>query len=384
MTAISILELLLPFLIVLISIVVILKISASENIKVQLLLDWVPAILLAYILPALICRIFSLDFNTHIINTISRDIFIPFTILVVMSSMSLESLKKVGWRPIVVFLSGSCFIALFPILLFIAGKMVPSVNNWLMEGEQWKGLITVVGSWIGGSISQLVLKEAVSCPENVFLTILIFDNLLVNIWTICMFQFIKKSKKVNYWLRISSADIPETIHESKLKPIRRSTLLFVSIVITVINYYLQFSFILQIISLSLLGLFIGNRWLGWNKKFALQVSSVMILVIMSILGLKLKFENLTMNYKLISVMLLWISGHFIFSLLVAWRLKVNMAWVAIGSMANVGGIATAPAVTASYDQKWMPHAIILAVLSMATGTFWGLCTIWIIKTFMIG
>ena len=44
-------------------------------------------------------------------------------------------------------------------------------------------------------------------------------------------------------------------------------------------------------------------------------------------------------------------------------------------MANVGGIATAPAVTAAYEKKWMPHAIILAVLSMATGTLWGMLTL---------
>jgi len=49
----------------------------------------------------------------------------------------------------------------------------------------------------------------------------------------------------------------------------------------------------------------------------------------------------------------------------------------------VGGIATAPAVTAAYEEKWMPHAIILAVLSMATGTFWGMLTISLFKIFVL-
>jgi uncharacterized membrane protein len=81
------------------------------------------------------------------------------------------------------------------------------------------------------------------------------------------------------------------------------------------------------------------------------------------------------------VLCIWLSGHFLCTFFIAWKLKVNMAWVAVGSMANVGGIATAPAVTATYDKKMMPHAIILAVLSMATGTFWGLVTIWLITFF---
>ena len=40
--------------------------------------------------------------------------------------------------------------------------------------------------------------------------------------------------------------------------------------------------------------------------------------------------------------------------------------VPISSMANFGGISTAPAVTAAYDPRLMPHAIVLAILSMVT------------------
>lgn len=41
-------------------------------------------------------------------------------------------------------------------------------------------------------------------------------------------------------------------------------------------------------------------------------------------------------------------------------------------MANSGGVSTAPAVTATYNKKWMPHTILLAILSMFSGTFWGI------------
>ena len=54
--------------------------------------------------------------------------------------------------------------------------------------EVWKGLIPLVGSWIGGSTSQLVLKEYVGTSETLFLSVLILDNILVNIWTILMFN----------------------------------------------------------------------------------------------------------------------------------------------------------------------------------------------------
>ncbi len=82
-------------------------------------------------------------------------------------------------------------------------------------------------------------------------------------------------------------------------------------------------------------------------------------------------------------MIPWFISHFFIMLLVAKILNVNAVWVPIVSMANVSGIAIAPAVTAAYEKKWMPHVIILAILSMATGTFWGMLTIYLFKTFVI-
>jgi len=59
-----------------------------------------------------------------------------------------------------------------------------------------------------------------------------------------------------------------------------------------------------------------------------------------------------------------------------------MVWLPIASMANFGGISTAPAVTAAYDTKLMPHAIVLAILSMVTGTFWGILSAWMLQYFL--
>jgi uncharacterized membrane protein len=46
-------------------------------------------------------------------------------------------------------------------------------------------------------------------------------------------------------------------------------------------------------------------------------------------------------------------------------------------MANLCGISTAPAVTAAFKKQWMPHAIVLAILSMVSGTAWGLFTMFL-------
>ena len=98
---------------------------------------------------------------------------------------------------------------------------------------------------------------------------------------------------------------------------------------------------------------------------------------MAILGLKLNFNNLSLPIELITLVVLWLVIHFLAMLASSILLRVNIAWVAIGSMANLGGISTAPAVTSAYKKELMPHAIVLAILSMVTGTGWGMLTIYL-------
>ncbi|MBT8283037.1 MAG: DUF819 family protein [Muriicola sp.] len=372
-----------PWIITLFTVVAVFLLDRWENKHIKSLFNWVPAILLAYIFPAIISQLIGADYSQDEIHSFSRDYFIPLAIIAVMSSLSLGQLKAIGWKPILLFAGGSVFIALFPFFFGVFFLESDFVSNTLVKAEYWKGIPPIVGSWIGGSTSQLVLKELVACPEDIFLSILVMDNILVNIWTILMFQFIKGSNLINRKLKITDLGIPESLRSdpTKVLPPWMIVLILLGTVIF-INLVLE-SFIAKVILLSLIGLAISNLWPNWNFKFALRAGAILILVVMAVLGLKLQFANLGFDTTFMGFLILWLVGHFVFMMLIAKLLNLNMAWVPIASMANVGGIATAPAVTAAYEKKWMPHAVVLAILSMATGTFWGMLTIYLLQTYLI-
>ena len=350
-----------------------------ENKYLKSIFDWVPSILLAYLIPAAISTLFSVDYSAHSIHQFSKLYFIPLAIVAVMSTLSFPQLKAIGWKPIAVFVGGSLWIAIFPVFIVWMFADLHLVKEVLIAEEYWKGIPPIVGSWIGGSTSQLVLKEAVECPEAIFLTVLVFDNILVNIWTILMFQGIKKSDWLNKTLKINSKSIPDHIatqNEKVIHPLLTSAILLA--IVLVVNI-LMGSFIAKVIVLSFIGLLLSNLIKRWNFKFALKAGGILIITVMAILGLKLNFSLVDFDLNFLLFLIIWLISHFIIMLLIAKLLNVNAAWVPIASMANVGGIATAPAVTAAYEPKWMPHAIILAILSMATGTFWGLVTIYLLN-----
>ncbi len=370
-------------LITIFTVLLVLFLERLNSTWIKKIFNWLPSILLAYLIPAVCSYILNRDFSEVTIHQWSKDLFIPLAIVAVMSSLSVSQLKKVGWKPIAVFLSGSLWIAIFPVGFLLFFQNTDFVSESLLGLERWKGIPPIVGSWIGGSTSQLVLKELVACPEALFLTILVLDNILVNLWTIGMFQTIKKSDTVNKLLGIQSYEPPSEVNTNQNKS--QSPLLSISILLgSVFLAHISLpSFVGKVVALSLLGLGFGFFIKSWNSQFTLQLGSILILLVMAVLGLKLQFDLIQFDIVFMGFLVVWLSSHFVVMLGAAKLLNVHAAWVPIASMANVGGIATAPAVTAAYEKKWMPHAIILAVLSMATGTFWGMVTIGLIQFLLL-
>ena len=371
---------LVPILIVLFTLGLILLVEKMHHPVLQQIFDWLPPILLAYLIPALLAWMLGSDFSKSTLHALSSQFVVPFAVAMVMSTMTFEQLKIVGIRPIVLFFSGSLWIALFPIAYFYVSETMALA--WIDAGV-WKGVPPIVGSWIGGSTSQIVLKEIVQCPEDLFVAVLILDNILVNIWTVLMFQFIKKTPKINALLGTpDEVNINNNTFSRQETPLSGMGSLLVLSFLVILSSWLPLSFVQRIILLSVVGLLLPLVIKNWNYAFLLRYAQIPILLIMIILGLKLRFEQLYFNPGFILFLGIWLLGHFLFMLLVGKLLKLNSVWIPIASMANVGGISTAPAVTAAYDKRLMPHAIILAVLSMVSGTFWGGITIWLFYYFL--
>jgi len=345
---------------------------------VQRILTWFPAMLLAYLIPAGITHLFSLDLSGVWLHTFSRNAVIPIAIVTLMSALPVGRLLKVGWKPIALFLTGSLIIAVLPaVLVATVSLFKPTVHELFVTQGYWKGLVPIVGGWIGGSTSQLVLKEVVDCPNELFLSVIVIDNLLVNIWTLLMFQAIRFSDKINAFLKINAAP-PEDIEAMPPSPMKQKVVTAISLIVATWTVtWLIDDFVYRVAVLSVVGLVLGNGITGWSHSLTVKVGGIFILVIMSILGLRLDFTRLNLPASFVMLCIAWLLLHYLLMMLVAWVLRVHMAWLPIASMANLGGISTAPAVTAAYNRGWMPHAVLLAVLSMVTGNLWGFLTIYL-------
>tara|TARA_B110000971_G_scaffold208509_1_gene233711 strand:- start:559 stop:1458 length:900 start_codon:yes stop_codon:yes gene_type:complete len=295
--------------------------------------------------------------------------------------MSLTQIKIIGLKPLILFLSGSLIISTIPVVLMGLVLFFDfSYFNILIDEELWKGFIPVVGSWIGGSSSMLVLQEYISLNEELFLSVLFFDTLLQNIVMIFLFQSVRKTNQINRFFNIDDEVDFKDAPKGNVTP-AKAMIKSLGIILGVLILFrlFNFSFLTNVIWLSIIGLVIGNALKFWDHKTNLIIGSIGIILIMSILGLKLKIENFDLPLVFIFFIVAWMVLNMILLTLIGLFLKTSFVWTPIALMANIGGISTSPALASAYDKRFMPHAIVLAILSMATGTFWGLITTFFIQ-----
>ena len=350
----------------------ILKVEASS--RLEKFTQWVPAILLAYVVPAIVNPLFLWISEDHLIHSLSKNYLLPLTVFCAMASISLTEIKIVEGKPIIYFLLSSAIIALCPVVLLLVFSLIPDFHEFLIVEKGYTSTLPVVGSWIGGSSSMLVLKELAETPESLFLSVLVLDNVIVNVWTLFLFQWIKKTPQLNQRFGREAVIFNTVVSNKKQKPNRFWSTIII-ILVAALSSLFNFSFLFKIILFSLLGILTANLFSFWDHKTLQKLSKLLIVAVMSILGLKLNLNYLEFNPWLITFLGTWMVLQFGLSFLLALRMNISMVWVPLASMANVGGVSTAPAVASAYDKRLMPHAIVLAIVSMVTGTFWGLITL---------
>jgi uncharacterized membrane protein len=69
---------------------------------------------------------------------------------------------------------------------------------------------------------------------------------------------------------------------------------------------------------------------------------------------------------------LWLSIHVVILLVVAVLIRAPLFFVATGSMANVGGAASAPVVAGVYHPAMAPVGLLMAVAGYILGIYGGL------------
>ena len=105
---------------------------------------------------------------------------------------------------------------------------------------------------------------------------------------------------------------------------------------------------------------------------ASRLGTVMLYLLIACIGASADFHKIIETPQLLAIGGIWIFFHIAALLITAWLIRAPIFFVAVGSQANIGGAASAPAVAAAYHPSLAPVGALMAVAGYVLGTYAGL------------
>jgi uncharacterized membrane protein len=383
----------------------------STHLFWQKLYGIVPPLLFCYLIPGILNSYQIIHGGSSGLYGFATKYLLPASLILLLSTANLKAILGLGNKALFIFFTGTLGIIVGgPIALYSVSFFSDSFQMAAQEGSYWKGLVTITGSWIGGSSSQLALKEVYGCSEELFVIILVIDALVANVWTAILFYGAGISQKIDTWLGADATlieDVKKSIlsyQEIKDKPADLKDLsfilgvgfggtalahagsafiskLFVPNMAWLVAHGLE-PFASQFLWLILLSTTIGillsfTRVRKMERLGSTDFATLFIYFLIMTIGMRLDLFHIGANVGLLAVAIIWMLIHILSMFVAAKIIKAPFFFVAVGSQANIGGVATAPAVAAAFHPSLAPVGVLLAVLSHVLGTYAGIISAWL-------
>ncbi len=363
----------------------------------------VPPILLCFFVPGLFSSLNIISATESQLDETASRFLLPACLVFFTLGIDFQAIKRLGGKALFVFLIGAVGVMVGgPLALWIGKWVDPGFLN--RNGEEvWRGLATIAGSWTGGNANQLALKEIFQPAPNVFAQTSVIDVLFSELWLGLLLYFVGRASIIDKKMKADSSIIDEIrIKVENDGPKQKNPdyqelmiLLAVGFGITAVAHLLadliapfveknypalrayslasKSFWIVTIASSSglILSTTKARKLESWG---ATKFGTLFLYFLIATIGMQLHIFDAFQNPTLLLVGLIWILTHAVFTLLAARMVRAPFFFTAVGSQANVGGVASASIVAAAFHPSLAPIGVLLAILGNAIGTYCGYIT----------
>lgn len=366
-----------------------------------------PALLLCYMVPAVLNTTNIISSETEEYEElyfVASRYFLPASLLLLCLGIDLKGLFNLGWKPIVMFLSGTLGVVLGgPIALFIFSQISPETVAGVGDQSIWRGLSTLAGSWIGGGANQTAMLEIFGYDKTLYGGMILVDIVVANIWMAILLFLIGRNDKINKWLKADSSSITDLVNRVEnyslsvqKQPTLKDYMVMMGITFggLAISYFLATwvsetlsshptfsdpksffnsftsSFLWLILFATTIGVILSTTKLRkLEGSGASKIGSLFIYILVAVIGMRMDIMQIFDNPLLIILGMVWMLIHVIILFAVAKIIKAPFFFIAVGSKANIGGAASAPVVAGAFNPSLAPVGALLAILGYVVGTF---------------
>ena len=361
---------------------------------------FVPSLLLCYFIPSVLNSLGIISGKESNLYFVASRYLLPTSLVLLTISVDLPGIKKLGFKAIIMFLTGSVGIILGgPISILIISEFAPGIIGGSGSDQVWRGLTTVAGSWIGGGANQAAMKEIFQVGDTVFSAMIAVDVIIAQIWMVFLLYGVGINKKINRWFDADATSInrlKDKIEKYKSQimviPDLQDTIkvLSVGFGITAIahigadvisptikefapslaRFSLTSGFFWLIVLSTAMAVFLSFTKLRELEGVgASRYGSFFIYILVATIGMKMNLLAIFENPGLFILGFIWMSFHALLLITVAKVIKAPFFFLAVGSQANVGGAASAPIVASAFHPSLAPVGVLLAVFGYVIGTY---------------
>ena len=364
----------------------------------------VPAILLCYMLPAVLASLGIVSDEHSRLYFMASQYLLPAALVLMTLSIDLKAITNLGSKALILFLTGTVGIIIGgPIAILIVSAISPDIIGGAGFDAVWRGLSTIAGSWIGGGANQAAMLEIFKFNPQRFGEMVLGDIVCANIWMALLLLGVGKAAKIDRWLKADASSI-ETL-KKKVTAFSESITRVPSLRDYMVLFFLAFAavglahllggtlsqsltegfaavrdpksflsflggdFFWMVVVATAVGIGLSfTRAKNLEGAGASKLGGVFIYILVATIGMKMDLGRILENPGLILVGLIWIAIHAGLLILVAKLIRAPFFFLAVGSQANVGGAASAPVVAAEFHPSLSSVGVLLAVLGYVVGT----------------
>ncbi|WP_312548367.1 DUF819 family protein [Massilia sp.] len=359
---------------------------------------YVPALLLCYLIPAILNTLGVIDGSLSKLYPVARDYLLPSALVLLCIAIDFGAIVRLGPKAIVMFLTGTVGIMLGAVASF---EIMRLIHPETVDGETWRGMTTVTGAWIGGGANQAAMKEVFEVDATLFGQFVAVDVLVANVWMAVLLFLASRAQAFDRWTGADLSAINalkariETYQAEHARTMSLTDLMIilaVGIGVTGLShaltsptvgwiaslpqewrlqdYSLTSGFFWIVVFATTFGLLLSfTRARSLEGAGASTIGSAMLYVLVATIGMQMDLNALLDRPWLFLLGLIWISVHGGLLLLMAKLIRAPLFFMAVGSQANVGGAASAPVVASAFHPALAPVGVLLAVLGYALGTY---------------